>query len=59
MAIAHEGEPKSNEIREKIARYEAKGLRTYTPSLAVLEHSAGVFHYTPEGRRLYDYAAGV
>ncbi len=59
MTIEHPGEARSNDIRARIARYEARGQRTYTPSLAVLEHSAGVFHYTPEGRRLYDYASGV
>ena len=25
----------------------------------MLANSAGVFHYTPEGRRLYDYSSGV
>ena len=38
---------------------EPRSLRTYTPSLAVLAKSAGVFHWTPEGRRLYDFTSGV
>jgi len=27
--------------------------------MAVLERSAGVFHWTPEGKRLFDYTSGV
>ena len=34
-------------------------MRTFTPSQAVLARSAGCFHWTPEGRRLYDYTSGV
>ena len=34
-------------------------MRTYTPSQAVLARSAGAFHWTPEGRRLYDFTSGV
>ena len=41
------------------ARYEPRALRTYTPTQAVLARSAGVFHWTPEGRRLYDFTSGV
>jgi 4-aminobutyrate aminotransferase-like enzyme len=58
-APSFEGEPRSNEVRQRLWRYEPKGLRTYTPTLAILDRSAGVFHYTPEGRRLYDYTSGV
>ncbi|MEX1230294.1 MAG: aspartate aminotransferase family protein [Planctomycetaceae bacterium] len=53
------GEDQSNEIRAAIAQGEPSALRTFTPSLAVLDKSAGVFHWTPEGRRLYDYSSGV
>lgn len=52
-------EPTSNTIRDGIARYEPRTLRTYTPTQAVLARSAGVFHWTPEGRRLYDFTSGV
>jgi 4-aminobutyrate aminotransferase-like enzyme len=38
---------------------EARSLRTYTPTQAVLARSSGVFHWTPEGRRLYDFSSGV
>jgi 4-aminobutyrate aminotransferase-like enzyme len=34
-------------------------LRTYTPTQAVLTRSAGIYHWTPEGRRLYDFTSGV
>jgi 4-aminobutyrate aminotransferase-like enzyme len=53
------GESKSNAVRDSLARYEPRALRTYTPTQAVLARSAGVFHWTPEGRRLYDFASGV
>lgn len=57
--IQFAGEAQSNEIRTTIATQEAVALRTFTPSQGVLARSAGVFHHTPEGRRLYDYTSGV
>ena len=39
--------------------YEPRSLRTFTPTQAVLARSAGVYHWTPEGRRLYDFTSGV
>src|SRR5499426_2243718 len=57
--IHHTGEATSNAEREKITRFEPRCLRTFTPTQAVLAHSAGVFHWTPEGRRLYDFSSGV
>src|SRR5262245_3082136 len=59
VPIAHPTEPTSNSERVSATRYEPKSLRTYTPSQAVLARSAGVFHWTPEGRRLYDFTSGV
>ena len=38
---------------------EPKGLRTFTPSLAVIAKSAGCYHWTPEGRKLADFTSGV
>ncbi len=55
----HPHEPSSNTARDLVARCEPRALRTYTPTQAVLAHSAGVFHWTPEGRRLYDFSSGV
>lgn len=52
-------EPQSNAIRDLIAGTEPHSLRTFTPSQAVLAKSAGCFHWTPEGRRLYDFTSGV
>ena len=52
-------EDQSNEAREIVACHEPKALRTYTPSQAVFAKSAGCYHWTPEGRRLYDYSSGV
>src|SRR5579871_3877490 len=57
--IQHPQEPTSNEARGAISRYEPRTLRTYTPTQAVLARSAGIFHWTPEERRLYDFTSGV
>src|SRR5437868_10659080 len=57
--LHHPRESTSNAARDLLARCEPRSLRTYTPTQAVLAHSAGVFHWTPEGRRLYDFTSGV
>ncbi len=59
VGISHPHEDQSNSDRSIAARYEPRSLRTYTPSQAVLAHSAGIYHWTPEGRRLYDFSSGV
>src|SRR5215211_6262967 len=59
QAIHHPEEPSSNAARDQAARYEPRALRTYTPTQAVLARSAGAYHWTPEGRRLYDFTSGV
>jgi 4-aminobutyrate aminotransferase-like enzyme len=58
-AIHHPHEATSNADRDLVARYEPRSLRTYTPSQAVFARSAGVYHWTPEGRRLFDFSSGV
>ncbi len=57
--IHHMNESASNADRDLVVRFEPKSLRTFTPSQAVLAKSAGVFHWTPEGRKLYDFSSGV
>jgi 4-aminobutyrate aminotransferase-like enzyme len=57
--ITHSAEDRSNADREAAARFEPRSLRTYTPTQAVLARSAGIYHWTPEGRRLYDFTSGV
>jgi 4-aminobutyrate aminotransferase-like enzyme len=57
--IQFPNEDRSNAVRRTIAAKEPIAQRTYTPSQAVLAKSAGSFHWTPEGRRLYDYSSGV
>src|SRR5262245_4236981 len=57
--LHHPHEPSSNSQRDHVARYEPLALRTYTPTQAVLARSAGIYHWTPEGRRLYDFTSGV
>ncbi len=57
--LHHPQEASSNTIRDGLLGCEPRALRTYTPTLAVLAKSAGVFHWTPEGRRLYDFTSGV
>ncbi len=59
MAIEHPGEDRSNEVRRLIADREPIALRTYTPTQLAIARSAGVFHWTAEGRKLYDYTSGV
>src|SRR5438105_6257646 len=55
----HPHESSSNAVRDQLARYEPRSLRTYTPTQVVLARSAGIYHWTPEGRRLYDFTSGV
>src|SRR5262245_12879264 len=57
--IQHKDKERSNTVRQTIAELEPRSLRTFTPTQAVLAKSAGIFHWTPEGRRLYDYTSGV
>src|ERR1700704_5287503 len=57
--LHHPRESSSNDTRDRIASVEPRSSRTYTPTQAVLSKSAGVFHWTPEGRRLFDFSSGV
>src|SRR5271154_3854620 len=57
--LQHPHESNSNTARQVIARLEPRSLRTFTPSQAVFARSAGVYHWTPENRRLYDFTSGV
>src|SRR5262245_65424980 len=59
QALHHPQEAASNTARDHVAAYEPKALRTYTPTQVVIGHSAGIYHWTPEGRRLYDFTSGV
>jgi len=57
--IHHSGEPTANSFRDKLAQVEPKSLRTFTPTQAVIARSAGVFHWTADGKRLFDFSSGV
>jgi 4-aminobutyrate aminotransferase-like enzyme len=57
--IQFPNEDRSNAARTIIGTREPVALRTFTPTQAVLARSAGIFHWTPEDRRLYDYSSGV
>lgn len=59
LPLHHPEEPRSNPVRDGLTKFEPRSLRTFTPTQAVLAKSAGVFHWTPEGRRLYDFSSGV
>lgn len=59
QSLHHPLEATSNQARDLVASHEPRTLRTYTPSQAVLARSAGIYHWTPEGRRLYDFTSGV
>jgi len=52
-------EPESDAMRRDIGRIEPRALRTYTPTLAVIERSAGCYHYTVDGAKLADFTSGV
>lgn len=57
--IQFAGEDRSNAARMTLTDKEPLALRTFTPSQAVFSRSAGPFHFTADGRRLYDYSSGV
>ena len=57
--IHHLGETTSNELRASLTAYEPRSLRTFTPTQVVIARSAGVYHWTPEGKRLIDCTSGV
>lgn len=57
--IRHPDEPAGNDARHGVGRVEPRSLRTFTTTQAVIAKSAGVFHWTPDGRRLFDYTSGV
>ena len=57
--IEHRGEEQSNAVRRRAAAVEPSALRTYTPTLTVIDRSAGSYHWTPEGRMLADFSSGV
>src|SRR5262249_48060008 len=52
-------EKDSDICRDLAARLEPRSLRTYTPTQAILARSSGIYHWTPENRRLYDFTSGV
>src|SRR6266545_2561296 len=58
-AIQHAREPLANANRESLTKLEPHALRTFTPTQAVIAKSAGVYHWTPDNRRLYDFSSGV
>jgi 4-aminobutyrate aminotransferase-like enzyme len=57
--LEHPGEPRSNAIRATLSIVEPRAQRTRTPSLAVIEKSSGIYHWTADGRRLCDFTSGV
>ncbi len=57
--IRFPGEDASNEARRLIAEREPAAQRAFTPTLPVVERSEGVFLWTPEGKKLYDYTSGT
>ena len=44
---------------ERLSRLEPRSSRTFTPSVLPIVSSAGVYHWTPTGKRLYDFTSGV
>jgi len=58
-AIQHAGEDQSNQLRSRLHNIEPLCLRTQTPSMAVISHSSGSYHWTTDGRKLADFTSGV
>lgn len=58
-AIQHSGEAQSNELRARLHPLEPLSLRTQTPTMAMIERSAGAWHWTSDGRKLADFTSGV
>lgn len=59
FSIRHHDEAASNRTRHDASQFEPRSLRTFTPTQAVLSRSAGIYHWTPEGKRLFDFTSGV
>ncbi len=59
FSIRHNDEAASNRTRHVAGEFEPRSLRTFTPTQAVLSRSAGIYHWTPEGKRLFDFTSGV
>ena len=57
--LAKRREAASDAARRELAQAEPRALRTYTPTLAVIERSAGCYHYTADGAKLADFTSGV
>lgn len=57
--INHPNEPIANALRYTLDELEPRAQRTYTPTKAVIARSAGVYHWTSDGRKLFDCTSGV
>lgn len=55
----HPDEPRGNQLRNLLADSEPRAQRTFTPTLAVIDQAEGVFLWTVDGRRLFDFTSGV
>ena len=59
VPIQHMGEDQGNHQRVRLHQTEPLCLRTRTPSMAMIAHSAGSYHWTTDGRKLADFTSGV
>lgn len=59
LAAGPPNEPESDADRRAVLAIEPQALRTYTPTLAVIDKACGSYVFTPEGRRLADFTSGV
>ncbi|MGL4461514.1 MAG: aminotransferase class III-fold pyridoxal phosphate-dependent enzyme [Planctomycetia bacterium] len=57
--ISFVNEPRSNDFRKRTLAEEPISQRTFTPTQAVLAKSAGLYHWTADGRKLADFTSGV
>jgi 4-aminobutyrate aminotransferase / (S)-3-amino-2-methylpropionate transaminase / 5-aminovalerate transaminase len=57
--IQQQDEETSNDLRQRAVAAQPRCLKTRTPSMAVIESSAGSYHFTADGRKLVDFTSGV
>jgi 4-aminobutyrate aminotransferase-like enzyme len=57
--IAHDDEPKANDIRKRLGVVSGIGQRTYTPTQIVVDRAKGCRLWTVDGKELLDFTSGV
>jgi 4-aminobutyrate aminotransferase-like enzyme len=58
-AATREGEPRANDIRQRLNASQCIGQRTFTPTQLVVDKAKGVVLTSADGRQFIDYTSGV